>query len=292
MLDTGIDIPEVVNLVFFKLVRSKTKFWQMIGRGTRLRPDLFSPGDDKRFFFVFDYRQNLEFFSQKLPTTDGAAGESLTTRLFKRRLELITALDSRVSATAAAGPPRVREVSPPYGESVNEEAVRDETATLLRSQVAAMNPNNFVVRPKRRFVERYAEPDAWHVLRPEQVGELVHEVAPLPTELVDNDEEAKRFDLLTLHLQLTVLHMEPGFDRLKEQVRTIVGALEEKSSIPMVREQMELIEEVAGEEWWQNVTVAMLEVARKRLRALIKFIDKAHRKPVFTDFEDLMGDEV
>jgi type I restriction enzyme, R subunit len=64
MLDTGIDIPDVVNLVFFKLVRSKTKFWQMIGRGTRLRPDLFGLGKPKEFFYIFDYCQNLEYFSQ------------------------------------------------------------------------------------------------------------------------------------------------------------------------------------------------------------------------------------
>ena len=70
MLDTGIDVPEVVNLVFFKLVRSKTKFWQMVGRGTRLRPDLFGPGQPKEFFYIFDYCQNLEFFSQN-PGDDG-----------------------------------------------------------------------------------------------------------------------------------------------------------------------------------------------------------------------------
>ena len=70
MLDTGIDVPEVVNLVFFKLVRSKTKFWQMVGRGTRLCPDLFGPGQDKEFFYLFDYCQNLEFFSQN-PGADG-----------------------------------------------------------------------------------------------------------------------------------------------------------------------------------------------------------------------------
>ena len=64
MLDTGIDVPEVVNLVFFKIVRSKTKFWQMLGRGTRLCKDLFGPGEDKRNFFIFDFCQNLEFFSQ------------------------------------------------------------------------------------------------------------------------------------------------------------------------------------------------------------------------------------
>jgi len=74
MLDTGIDVPEVVNLVFFKLVRSKTKFWQMVGRGTRLRPELFEPGKDKKFFYLFDYCQNLEYFSQNPETTDGSPG--------------------------------------------------------------------------------------------------------------------------------------------------------------------------------------------------------------------------
>src|SRR6202035_3446282 len=93
MLDTGIDVPEVVNLVFFKLVRSKTKFWQMVGRGTRLCPDLFGPGKDKEFFYLFDYCQNLEFFSQKMPTTDGTLGESLGARLFKTRVGLLVALD-------------------------------------------------------------------------------------------------------------------------------------------------------------------------------------------------------
>jgi type I restriction enzyme, R subunit len=154
-----------------------------------------------------------------------------------------------------------------------------------------MNLENFVVRPKRRFVEQYAQEEPWKKLGQEQVGELVHEVASLPTELLDEDEEAKRFDLLMLHLQLAVLHVEPGFERLKEQARSIVGMLEDKSSIPMVREQMPLIDAVAGEEWWQNVTVPMLETARKRLRSLIKLIEKVQRKPVYTDFEDQMGIE-
>ena len=98
MLDTGIDIPEVVNLVFFKLVRSKTKFWQMLGRGTRLCPDLFGPGKDKEFFCVFDYCQNLEYFSQNITATEGALGESLGKRLFNARLELIGSLDKKLAA--------------------------------------------------------------------------------------------------------------------------------------------------------------------------------------------------
>ena len=82
MLDTGIDVPEVVNLVFFKLVRSKTKFWQMIGRGTRLCPDLFGPGQDKEFFYVFDFCQNLEYFNQNPMATEGSLAPSLSARLF------------------------------------------------------------------------------------------------------------------------------------------------------------------------------------------------------------------
>ena len=96
MLDTGIDVPEVVNLVFFKLVRSKTKFWQMIGRGTRLCPDLYAPNQDKKHFYIFDFLQNLEYFAENPEATDGAAAASLDSRLFKARLELITSLDASV----------------------------------------------------------------------------------------------------------------------------------------------------------------------------------------------------
>ena len=85
MLDTGIDVPEVLNLVFFKIVRSKAKFWQMVGRGTRLCKDLFAPGQDKREFLIFDFCQNLEFFSQNLEGSDGSVTEPLSQRLFKAR---------------------------------------------------------------------------------------------------------------------------------------------------------------------------------------------------------------
>src|SRR6185437_4202558 len=102
MLDTGIDIPEVVNLVFFKLVRSKTKFWQMLGRGTRLCPDLFGPGQHKECFFLFDYCQNLEFFNQNEKGIEGSTQEPLAKRLFDARLELISALDGRPKEALAA----------------------------------------------------------------------------------------------------------------------------------------------------------------------------------------------
>ena len=280
MLDTGIDVPEVVNLVFFKLVRSKTKFWQMIGRGTRLCPDLFAPGQPKEFFYVFDYCQNLEFFSQNPETTDGSLGASIGKRLFTSRLELIAALDKQLSASAI-----VRE-----GPDSTEE-LRKEIAALLREEVVGMNLANFIVRPQRRLVEKYAIADAWATLGNEALGEIATRVAGLPSQIETDGEEAKRFDLLMLNSQLALLRDEPGFARLRDQVRSLAGLLEEKSAIPMVQQQMTLIQDIQTDEWWQDATVAMLDQARKRLRLLVQLIKKEGRKVIYTDFEDQMGAE-
>jgi type I restriction enzyme R subunit len=289
MLDTGIDVPEVVNLVFLKLLRSKTKFWQMVGRGTRLCSDLFGPGQHKQFFYVFDYCQNLEYFSQNPETTEGALTDSLGKRLFTARLGLIDELDKRLAATAQVDV--VQDPSAAYGDPVSETGVRHATVELLHREVAAMNLENFVVRPRRRVVEKYAKPGAWTSLSTAALTEIAHEVAGLPSELPADDEEARRFDLLMLNLQLVLLRAEPGFERLRDRVKEIVGLLEEKSTIPMVREQMVLIQEAQTDAWWQDVTIPMLERLCQRLRQLVQFIEKQKRKPVYTDFEDVMGSE-
>ncbi len=290
MLDTGIDVPEVVNLVFFKLVRSKTKFWQMLGRGTRLCPDLFGPGEHKEFFYLFDYCQNLEFFGQNPETTDGALGESLSKRLFKARLELVGVLDDKVRQEGGANV--AREAGNVFHAPKTEGQLRGVVADILHGEVAAMNLDNFVVRPKRMLVERFAQADAWKVLSEEDLRELGAGVAGLPSELEVEAEEAKRFDLLILNLQLALLRSEPAFTRLRDQVKAIAGLLEEKSAIPMVREQMEIIQAIQTEAWWQDVNAPMLESVRRRLRDLVKLIEKVKRKPIYTDFEDQIGADV
>ena len=287
MLDTGIDVPEILNLVFFKLVRSKTKFWQMVGRGTRLCPDLFGPGRDKKLFYLFDYCQNLEYFSQDIAGTEGTATDSLGKRLFNARLELIGELDRVHAADAAA----FGEEPTTYGDSRSTREVRAATAELLQREVAAMNLDNFVVRPHRRLVQKFAKPEAWTALPPDALVELSGEIAGLPTEIDQENEEAKRFDLLVLSLQLALLRSEARFARLRDRVQQIAGLLEEKSTIPMVQARMPLIQDVQTDEWWQDVTVPMLEGLRRRLRDLIHLIDKRQRKPVYSDFEDLMGTE-
>lgn len=152
-----------------------------------------------------------------------------------------------------------------------------------------MNLDNFVVRPRRRVVEKYSKPSVCTALTPEALSELAREVAGLPAELDPEAEEAKRFDLLMLNLQLAQLRSEPAFVRLRDQVKAIAGLLEEKSAIPMIRQQMALIRDVQSDEWWQDVTVPMLEIVRRRLRDLVRLIEKQKRKPIYTDFEDEMG---
>ncbi|MBE0549247.1 MAG: DEAD/DEAH box helicase family protein [Rubrivivax sp.] len=286
MLDTGIDVPEVVNLVFFKIVRSRTKFWQMVGRGTRLCPDLFGPGEHKKFFYLFDYCQNLEFFSQNPDTTDGSSSESLGTRLFKARLSLIDELDREVIDGQHGNEPRAK-----YGPQPNRQQLRDSTAGHLHQVVAAMNVENFVVRPQRRTVEKFARPEAWEALTGDDHAELASHIASLPTELVDADEEAKRFDLLVLRTQLAILQAAPGFGALRDQIRAIASALEEQEAVPAIQAEMVLIQAIAGDEWWNDVTLGMLENARKRLRLLVKLIEKSKKKVVYTDFIDELGTE-
>ena len=148
--------------------------------------------------------------------------------------------------------------------------------------------DNFIVRAKRRLVEKYSEPAAWEQLAIPEQGELVREVAGLPSGIADSDLDAKQFDAVILSLQLAILRVEPQFDALKDRVIEIASALEEKEAIPMVREQILLIQDVQRTQFWQSITLPELEQVRLRLRALVKFIDKGRRQPIYSNFEDEM----
>lgn len=277
MLDTGIDIPEVVNLVFFKLVRSKTKFWQMVGRGTRLCPDLFGPGRDKKFFYIFDFCQNLEYFSQNPDATDGASGESLGKKLFASRVELIATIDA------------IKERNPASGPDERQLHLREALATRLWNEVSAMNLENFLVRTKRGLVERFGKKGAWTVLSGEDQAALKHELAGLPSPVSEDDLDAKQFDLLILRMQLALLRGDSGFDKLKETVQGIARLLEGQSAIPAIAAKLPLIQEIQSVPFWEGVTVTNLEDVRKGLRDLVKLIERRKRTALITDFEDEMG---
>jgi len=267
MLDTGIDVPEVVNLVFFKLVRSKTKFWQMLGRGTRLCEDLFGPGEHKTHFNVFDFCGNLEYFSQPLVSAEKSSGKSLSEILFSARLELLQTLDS----VAALGDERA------------------EIAATLHKTVESMNPDNFLVRPHLELVERFSSLEAWETASLADLAELNERVAKLPDQLDADTEDAKRFDVVVLNAQLGLLRREP-FERQRRRIIRVASALADLgTAIPVVAQQQELIADIQTDEWWADVTYPMLEDARKRLRNLAQLIVHTNKNVLYSDFADEFG---
>lgn len=274
MLDTGIDVPEVVNLVFFKLVRSKTKFWQMVGRGTRLCEDLFEPGSDKREFIIFDYCQNLEFFDANPEGYDSGIQESVKKKIFRRRLELAVTLQN--------AKPEDEELTS-FGKSLKEQ---------MHGVVSVMNLDNFIVRKQRKDVETFAKREQWETLSDDDVAILRSKISGLPS-ADDDDEYSRRFDLLILNLQTAILQNIRVQKNHQIQVREIAKGLEDKSAIPSVAAQMELIVELQTDHWWSDVTLPMLENVRTGLRDLTRFIDKdAGLVDVFTNFEDKIGEEL
>ena len=284
MLDTGIDVPEVVNLVLFKPIRSKTKFWQMIGRGTRLCSDLYGDGQNKSNFYVFDLCQNLEFFSQDVKGSEGSLQRPLSQRLFETRLELITALDQTLGEQNSERP------AVGQGER-SERGLRVDLAWSLREIVVGMNLGNFVVRPERQWVETFSDWASWHHLTPETAGEIATHLSGLPSSVQDADEDAKRFDLIMLRMQLARLEGDAAtFERLRSQVQKIADTLLSQSAIPSVKAQESLLDELASDQWWVDVTLPMLERARRKVRGLVQFVDRAKRSVVYTDFEDALGD--
>ncbi|MFM0122842.1 DEAD/DEAH box helicase family protein [Paraburkholderia sp. RL18-101-BIB-B] len=274
MLDTGIDVPEVLNLVFFKIVRSKTKFWQMIGRGTRLCPDLFGPGKHKETFLIFDFCQNFEFFSQNPKITDGAVGRSLGERLFAARVDLASEIQDLPETDR---PDELRRLDA-------------DVRTRLYEEVSAMTLDNFLVRAKRRAVERFQQREAWELFSSEDRDILTHEIAGLPTGFEDNDTAAKQFDFIVITGQLALLRSEATFASCKEKVMALTSRLELLANVPMVAAQMALIMELQTEEYWQDIDAWTLEQVRRQLRSLIKLIEADERQIVYTDFEDEIGE--
>jgi type I restriction enzyme, R subunit len=297
MLDTGIDVPEIVNLVFFKPVRSKTKFWQMIGRGTRLCPNLFGPGRDKEFFSIFDWCRNFEFFSQNPDVTEGAGADSLAKRLFAARVEVVGEVDGKRPDLAPAEPygqlpTSVSHLGEPHSDAdraAEIKKLRDDLAAELRHEIAGMTPDNFLVRPHRRYVEKYSAGEAWTRIDADARHELIEHIAGLPSAVVDDDLAAKQFDLVVFRAELALLRVDPAFQGVRTRITEIASLLEELGDVPMVAAEMALILEIQTDEFWQDITLPMLETVRRRLRALVKLIEYKKRNLLYSDFEDATG---
>jgi type I restriction enzyme R subunit len=265
MLDTGIDVPEVCNLLFFKPVRSSAKFWQMIGRGTRLCKDLFAYGEDKKEFVIFDFCENFEFFNNKPKGFEGTSGKSLSQRLFEIRLRLSFMLQNSEESELKA-----------YGHDLMQGLIH---------QTQTLNTDSFIVRQYWKTVEKYKDPNAWNALSDLDVKELFDHIAPLMSE-TDQDEMAKRFDVLMLDIQLSILNGEKKQAGLIQKVVKTAGKLSKKASIPSVAQKMEYIRDAQDKTFWQAGDIPGIEKLRIELRELIKFLDFEETPIYFTSFTD------
>ena len=272
MLDTGVDVPSVLNLVFFKCVRSKIKFMQMIGRGTRLCPKVFGDADKKEFY-IFDWCGNFEYFSVNSDGANPVAVKSLTERLFALRLDIAAALQSAEH--------QEREV---------DRCLHDELKAILHTQVNQLSRARIDVRAHLQTIEPYREQEAWVCLSDLDVAELkgIAHLLPRPKE----NEAAKKFDVLMLCLQLELVDSTVKADNSRASVIKIAQLLEKKATIPAVRERMETIKEVQTAGFWERRTLDSLERVRKELRELVHVLAESRDERRFViNIEDAISSD-
>lgn len=269
MLDTGIDIPEILNLVFFKKVRSKTKFWQMIGRGTRLCPDLLGLGQDKEKFLIFDFCNNFEFFRINPKGFEGGKVETITEKLFNVKVQIIKELQALK-----------------YCENEDYKELRKNLVEELLNNVNSLNEDNFLVRMNLKYVQKYKNASEWEALREVSVIELRENVAMLITPLND-DELAKRFDLVMYNIQLAYLQGTSAARGIKSVIDT-AEQLSKLGTIPQIQEKKYVIEKVMTESFWESADIFEVDEVREALRDLLKYLQREGQIIYYTNFKDLI----
>lgn len=273
MLDTGIDVPDILNLVFFKPVHSKIKFWQMIGRGTRLSENIFGVDKHKEFFNIFDWCNNFEFFSQNPDGKEVLPVQSLTERLFCVRTDIAVALQHA-----------------DYQAQAFAKDLYDRLKTELRSQVAELQDTHISVRQHWETVDKFRKEASWVYISSVDAVLLKEDVAPLIVKSL-NDEKAKLFDLLIYSIELSSLVPEVNSSRSQRKVVDIANLLQERASIPQVAAKMPIIKSLTEQTFWENLQLSTLEYVREELRDIIKFIVGGANRKFTIDIEDTVIDK-
>ncbi len=246
MLDTGIDVPEVVNLVFAKSVKSWVKFWQMIGRGTRLRPNLFGPGKHKTEFLIFDHYGNFDFFEEEYQEPEDTGGKSLLQTTFEVRLELAQAALKQCHAQAF-----------------------DAAVELLRADINDLPDTSIAVKRELRVVHQLQQTDLLKALDAKTQHLLVNTIAPLMSARVLRDKHATALDKLIANIELCLVEQASCFDDGRDQLLAELDKL--AVNIQAVRQKDTVIAEVRSAEFWQQPSIEKLETARKELRSIMKY---------------------
>ncbi len=272
MLDTGIDIPEILNLVFFKKVRSKTKFWQIIGRGTRLCPDLLGVGQDKEGFLIFDFCNNFEFFRVNPKGFEGNNVETLTEKLFNIKTALVKELQDIK-----------------YQEDEEYVNYRNDLVYELVEAVESLNEDGYLVRMHLPYIHKYKNREVWQSIGELSQNDIKQHIAPIVNSIND-DELAKRFDLVMYTIQLAKLQ-NLGAKRGIKNVMQTAERLSKIGTIPEVKEKKAVIERVMTSEFWEEANIFDMDKVREDLRELLKYLEKVNQKIYYTNFNDMIISE-
>ena len=264
MLDTGIDVPEVLNLVFFKKVMSKAKFWQMIGRGTRLCPELID-GQDKTKFYIFDFCGNFEFF--RMNKGKASANQvALQSAIFRLKAQIAYKLQDIAYQT----PELIK-----FRKSLVNDMVR---------KVKDLNRENFAVRQHLRYVEKYSNENNYNALTYEDTLIMAEEIAPLVTP--DTDEvSAVRFDALMYGIELAYL-VGKKYTRARKDLFKKVSAVASVGNIPEITAQADLINKILHTNYVEEAGINEFEHIREKLRDLMKYIIRDPGVIYTTNFDD------
>ena len=274
MLDTGIDVPAVVNLVFFKPVKSKIKFVQMIGRGTRLCENLFGEGKDKTHFIIFDYCGNFEYFDAHPDGTDGMGGRSLSQRLFEVRLDILHELQ------------RIE-----YQEQEFARSYYQKTKDLLHAAVYKIKGHSarMQVRAEMQYVDKYSDYATWESVSPLMVKEIKVHITPLLDSGLEGFDLSIAFDIRMLDIELSML-VQGNTGMATRDVKTVRQVaqylLTEKASIPQVFAKAEQLKTLVSEQFWDTPSLEKLEQLRVDVRDLMQFLDKSPKKQIDVNIDD------
>ena len=247
MLDTGVDVPEIVNLVFAKPVKSPVKFWQMIGRGTRLRPNLFGPNQDKTHFQIFDHWENFEEFEMGYEAAEPASSTSLAESVFNARLQLVEAALEKQDNDAFT-----------------------LAVELIGRDIASLPMKSIAVRERWREVQSTQQEETLEEFSAATKATLEQDIAPLMQWVdITREKEAWKFDRLVSRAQTELIRGSSKFDDLRDQITNIVRSL--RINLSQVKVKLPVIERVKSNEFWDQASVHDLEQMRRELRGIVQF---------------------
>jgi type I restriction enzyme R subunit len=272
MLDTGIDVPEILNLVFFKPVRSSSKYWQMIGRGTRLCPDVFGIGSDKKDFYIFDFCGNIEFFGDNPAGVESSLTISLTQRVFLLKIELAVTLEKFVE-----------------DDELNE--YRTTLLNELHQEILLLDQDSFVNRQHLRLIITFADRNHWNNLTEDKIRDLKKNIVPLLINS-DPDFDARKFDAIAYRLMNAYLNDDKALNKFITIVKDTATSLLKQTTIPQVAAKKNLLLSLTNDAFWQNISIPRVEHIREEIRELMKFIEKENQAKIYTNITDELTGEI